>query len=298
MELKKLKLNTNDKKLIKFLARFKLMLASDAKNFYGTSYYQKRLQELKNANYIRRFHKSYIKLSFACLRELEKSGIKYFEQCKKKVAIDRYVFVSKIGIELEKNKIPYMLSWEMKGEEYTNWSRRFIGEIELKNEKYLMYYAKNDDKYIRALQFDINKDISYSNIIVFSDNVDIVKNTSPFIFPNKISVLIVNKNRIDVLSKYDEINIKEFVEKLYNTNSNNIDISIADCKIDNKNIIFMPFLDTHKIVAINNLYSLGFFEDNIEILTFKENIKVIKKLIKEEAKNKCSYREIEENLIE
>ena len=298
MELKNIRLSANDEKLIKFLARFKLMLAVDAKKFYKTSYYQKRLQALKNANYITRFHKSYIKLSGACLRLLEKENIKYFPPCKNKESIDRYVIVSKIGIELVENQIPYKLSWEMKGDSYTDWSRRFIAEIELRGEKYLTYYAKNNEKYIRAMQFDINKDVTYSNILVISDNVDIIKKSSPFVFPNKVSVLIINKNRINTLYKFNKLNIKEEIEKIYGKKADDPDFNSAEYKIDSKNIVFMPYLDTHRILAINNLYTLGFFEENIEILTFKENIKVIKKLINESFVDKISYKEIEEKEFE
>ena len=52
MYLKEIKLNENDLKLLYYLARYKLMFANDAIFFYGSTYYQKRLQQLKNANYI------------------------------------------------------------------------------------------------------------------------------------------------------------------------------------------------------------------------------------------------------
>jgi len=295
MELGNIKLNTNDKKLIKFLARFRLMLAVDAVYFYKTSYYQKRLQELKNANYITRFHKSYIKLSRTCLRYLAENNIEYYSQCKNKASIDRFILVSKIGLELEKAKILYKLSWEMKGDSYTEWSRRFIAEIELKKEKYLVYYAKDNYKYIRAMQFDIGKDLMYSNVITFTDNIDIISEKTPFIFSNKVSVLIINKNKIHTLSKFNNIDVKKTIEKIYSRVVEEPDLNIADGKTDDKNIILMPYLDTHKIVAINNLLSLGFFKDRIEIITFKENIKVIKKLISEQYSNIVSYRELRED---
>ena len=298
MELRDIKLNTNDKKLIEFLAKFRLMLAVDAIYFYKTSYYQKRLQELKRANYITRFHKSYIKLSASCLRYLDENNIEYYLPCKNKSSIDRYVLVSKIGLELDKVNIPYRLSWEMKDNSYTDWSRRFIGEIELRGEKYLIYYAKNNEKYIRALQYDINKDLEHSNIITFTDNLDIIKEKTPFVFSNKVSVLIINKNRINTLSIFNKIDVKKMIETLYEKKVQASDINIADCKIGDKNIIFMPYIDTHKIVSINNLYTLGFLEDKIEILTFKENVKIIKRLINDSFKDKCSYKEIEEKEFE
>ena len=298
MKLGDIKLNTNDEKLLKFLARFKLMLATDAIQFYGTSYYQKRLQELKNSNYIKRFHKLYIKLTSAGFRYLISKNIECYQPCKNKKSIDRLVIVSKIGLELEKENIPYKLSWEMKGNVYTNWSRRFIAKIELRGEKYLVYYAKNDKKYIRQLQFDINKDINYRNIIVFTDDINIISKTTPFIFSNKISNLIIKTNRINTLSKFNKVDIKKEIEYLYNNdNIKESDFSIADYKIANKNILFMPYIDTIRIEALNNYYSLGFINDKVEIISFKENLKVIKNLIDKSLIDKCSYKELEENII-
>ena len=297
MKLRDIKLNTNDEKLLKFLARFKLMLATDAIQFYGTSYFQKRLQELKNSNYIKRFHKLYIKLTFAGLRYLDSHNVKCYQPCKNKKSIDRLVIVSKIGLELEKAKIPYSLSWEMKGNVYTNWSRRFIAKIKLRGEKYLVYYAKNDNKYIRQLQFDINKDINYQNVIVFTDNINIISKTTPFIFSNKISNLIIGTNRINTLLEFNKMDIKKEIENLYKNNVEESDFSIADYKVTNKNIIFMPYIDTIRIEALNNYYSLGFIDDKVEIISFKENLKIIKNLIDKSLNDKCSYKELEENIM-
>ena len=294
MKLGDIKLNTNDEKLLKFLAKFKLMLATDAIQFYGTSYFQKRLQELKNSNYIKRFHKLYIKLTSAGLRYLISKNIECYQPCKNKKSIDRLVIVSKIGLELEKSNIPYKLSWEMKGNIYTNWSRRFIAKIELRGEKYLVYYAKSDKRYIRQLQFDINKDINYQNVIVFTDDVNIISKTTSFIFSNKTSNLIIKTDRINTLSKFNKIDIKKEIEILYKNNVEESDFSIADYKVANKNIIFMPYIDTIKIEALNNYYSLGFIDDKVEIVSFKENLKIIKNLIDKSLINKCSYKEIEE----
>ena len=81
MKLKNIKLKENDFKLLQFLARFKLIIANDAKYFYGSTYYQKRLQQLKNANYITRYYREYIKLSSPAIRFLEEQNIKCESGC-------------------------------------------------------------------------------------------------------------------------------------------------------------------------------------------------------------------------
>lgn len=298
MNLKKIKLNLNDIKLLKFLARFKLMYANDAIFFYGSSYYQKRLQELKNANYITRYYRTYIKLNPASIRYLESIGVKCEVPCRNKSYIDRLVFISKLGIEFEKSNIPYKLSWEMKENNYTYWSRRFLGEVEIKNEKYLIYYTKSNGKYIRQLQFDINKDLSYQNVLIFVDNLNIIDNKNQFIFPNKSSCILISKNKMDTIDKFNKVNIKSEIETIYGATAENSDINFADYKVINKNIVYMPYIDTHKIVSINTTYSLELTDSNFEIISYIENFEVIDKLLNEKAKSKCIFKEILEELNE
>ena len=297
MNLKEIKLIQNDIKLLHFLARFKLMRANDAIFFYGSSYYQKRLQELKNANYISRYYRTYIKLTPACIRYLETFNIKCQVPCRNKEYIDRLVYISKIGIELEKAKIKYKLSWEIKGNNYTNWSRRFLGEIILKNERYIMYYAKSDKKYIRQLHFDINKDLSYQNVIVFIDNFDVIDSKNPFIFQNKVSCLLVNIKEISNMLETTN-NVKEKLEHIYGKKIENSNINLADYKVDNADIIYMPIIDTHKIEALNSYFSLGMIDNHIDIISFRKNFKILSKLLSKEAKEKCTYVEIREKVNE
>lgn len=291
MNLKPIKLNENDINLLKFLARFKLLCANNAINFYGSSYYQKRLQELKNANYITRYYRIYIKLTPACIRYLESLNIKCEIPCRNKEYIDRLDFISELGIELQHNKIPIKLSWEMKGNNYTDWSRRFLGEIILKNEKYLVYYAKTDPKYIRQMQFDINKDLSYQNVIIFVDGLNVINNKKEFVFPNKTSCILVHRKDINNLAKFDKIIIKEEIEKHYGKVAKSSDFSLADYKIEDRNIIYMPFIDTHKIVALNSFYSLDMADSNLEILTLKKNFEIIAELLSEQVLNKTNILE-------
>lgn len=279
MYLKEIKLSQNDLKLLQFLARFKLMSANDAIYFYGSSYYQKRLQELKNANYISRYYRTYIKLTPASIRFLETINIKCQTPCRNREYIDRLVFISKLGIQFEKGRIPYKLSWELKGKNYTDWSRRFIAELTLKNEKYLVYYAKSDSKYIRQLQFDINKDLTYQNVLVILDDMRMVSSQNPFVFSNKISCVLVHKSNIADLMDSFNLSIKGELEKIYNCKVEETDFSLAHYNIQNKNILYMPFIDTHRIIGINTFYLMGMSDEKLEILTLNKNIDVIKRLM-------------------
>lgn len=298
MNLKSIKLLKNDMKLLQYLARFKLMLANDAIIFYGSSYYQKRLQELKNANYITRCYKSYIKLNPASIRFLEKQGIECQTPCRNKTYIERLEFISKLGIGLIGTDMKFKLSWELKGKSYTDWSRRFVGEIELKNEKYLIYYAKADTKYLRQLQFDINKDLSYQNVLILVDDLKVIDIKNQFIFPNKVSCIFLLKKRINTLAKFDKLNIEKTIENIFQKETMTSDFNTADYKVEDKNIVFMPYIDTHRIVALNNFYSLGMTDSQLEIISYKENFTTIIRLLSDNVKEKCTYREIKEDAYE
>lgn len=298
MNLKSIKLLENDMKLLQYLARFKLMLANDAKIFYGSSYYQKRLQELKNANYITRCYKSYIKLNPASIRFLENQGIKCQIPCRNREYVERLEFISKLGIGLLNTDLNFKISWELKGGNYTDWSRRFIGEIELKNEKYLIYYAKQDGQYLRKLHFDINKDLSYQNVLILADDLNVIDIKNQFIFPNKASCIFLLKKRIDTLKRFDKLNIEKTIENIFQKEIKTSDFNTADYKVEDRNIVFMPYIDTHRIVALNNFYSLGMTDSKIEIISYKENFTTIIRLLSDKVKEKCTYREIKEETYE
>ena len=292
MYLKKFKLNKNDMRLLKFLAKYKIINSRDVFTFYNSSYYQKRLQELKNCNYIRRYCRTYIKLTSAGIRYLNSLGIECATPCRNKSYIERLYFISKLGLFFEKYNINYKLSWEMKKNNYTEWSRRFIGEITLRNEKYLLYYAKSDNKYIRQLQFDINKDLNYQNVLVLTDTLNIIDTKNNFIFPCKTVCLIVSKDNLKFLKEFDKQNIKNDIERILNSKITEGDFSLSDYKLNDVNIIYMPFLDTHKIQAINSFYNLEFTDSNINIITFSDNIDKIKKMLMDKARKKCFFTEI------
>lgn len=293
MYLKEIKLNENDLKLLYYLARYKLMFANDAIYFYGSTYYQKRLQQLKNANYITRYYRIYIKLSSPAIRFLQEQNIKCESPCRNKSYIKRLLFISKLGIEFEKAKLPIKLSWEMKGKNYSDWSRRFLGETLLRNEKYIIYNTKMDNSFNRTLHFDINKDLEYQNIIILTDDLNVIDNQKRFVFPNKVVSMIVPINRIQELGIYNRITIKDEIEKYYGCNAENSDYSIADYKIGDTNIIYMPFIDTHRVMALNSFFSLAMTDSKFDILTLKDNLDKLTELLSSESLNMVDIKTIE-----
>lgn len=298
MYLKNIKLNKNDFELLRSLARLKLLSANDAKLFYGSSYYQKRLQELKNANYISRFHRTYIKLTSPARKYLESVNIKCAIPCKNKKYMERVAIISEIGLRLMRANINFNLSWELKGANYTNWSRRYVGNMKYRGEDYLFYIAKDNEKYIRSLHFDINKDLDYQNVLVFVDDLNVITQKNQFIFPNKTSCLIINRKSVEKLEKYNKLDVIETLKNKHGKCVTESNISVADACINNIETVYMPFIDTHKIAAINNLYSLGMLDRKIVVMTLKENMETLERLFKEGNNKQCVVMGIEEARVE
>lgn len=293
MYLKEIKLNENDLKLLYYLARYKLMFANDAIFFYGSTYYQKRLQQLKNANYISRYYRVYIKLTLPAIRFLESQNIKCEAPCRNKAYINRLVLLSKLGLKLEKAKLQIKLSWEIKGKNFTDWSRRFLGEIELRNEKYIVYNAKMDLAYNRTLNFDINKDMEYKNVLIIAEDLKVIDEKNRFLFPNKVVSLIVPENKIQELGKYNTLSIKNEIEKYYNLAPEESDYNIADYKIGDTNIIYMPFIDTHRVMALNSFFSLAMTDSQFDILTLEDNLDKLTELLSKETLENVNIKKIE-----
>ena len=57
----------------------------------------------------------------------------------------RIKIISMISAIFYNSKIEFYPSWEVKGNGYTTWQRKFIGEMKYQNKIYLVYFVKNDN---------------------------------------------------------------------------------------------------------------------------------------------------------
>lgn len=113
-----------------------------------------------------------------------------------------------------------------------------------------------------------------------------------------MSCIFLLKKRINILEKFDKLNIEKTIGDFFQKETTTSDFNTADYKVEDKNIVFMPYIDTHRIAALNNFYSLGMTDSKIEILSYKENFTTIIRLLSDNVKEKCTYREIKEDTYE
>ena len=134
--------------------------------------------------------------------------------------------------------------------------------------------------------------------MILADDLNVIDIKNQFIFPNKASCIFLLKKRIDTLNTFDKLNIEKTIENIFQKETKTSDFNTADYKVEDRNIVFMPYIDTHRIAALNNFYSLGMTDSKIEILSYKENFTTIIRLLSDNAKEKCTYREIKEETYE
>lgn len=280
-------IDEKDLEFLKYLAKFKIIKRTDAELVYGIKYPKRRINKLIRNKWIKSYDRYYLKLTKVGVKNLfEKYNIKVYVPCRNKKYLERIKIISMISAIFYNSKIEFYPSWEVKGNGYTTWQRKFIGEMKYQNKIYLVYFVKNDNFNFRMTILDANKDYLYDNIILFLEDYSIIKDQDVLMFPNKDEKLIISIDNIDKLIKTLELNKTEIINQIY-SNIYNSYYSFCECKTNNRNIVFMP------IINIDLINSMNSDIDKYEIITYKENIDIIKKLIREE--NDVSYSCIGEN---
>ncbi len=141
----KIRLSLRDIELICFLGRYKQIEAVDCKKVYKSKdYYIKRLKILEKAKYIKREKRYYIKLDIEGRKLLNDFGYDNYNLCRNKNYQDRIKDISKIAMLSFEDDIKFTPSWELKESKvYTNFERKYIGELEIETNKYIVYYIAN-----------------------------------------------------------------------------------------------------------------------------------------------------------
>ena len=133
-------------------------------------------------------YKKIIKLDTKGYKFLKLQNIDYNKFIYQEKSIERLKFISHMGaIYFGNANVTFTPSFEMKKKEiFTETSRRYKGMIKVFGIRYLIYHISknNDKKYINSVIYDIQKETTYKNIIVFIDDIDRI-NLSDFIFRSK-----------------------------------------------------------------------------------------------------------------
>lgn len=281
-------LSQEDVKVIKYLARYKIMLVEDTKLIYHSEWYhRKRVKRMIEEGYVKKYKFYYIELDKKGRKVAGTTGKDYIKNKNNEAYMERLKQISHLATMTIDSDIELNPSWEIKQKEiYTDAARKYLGELVKDNKKYLVYYISNkkETRYIHQLFYDINKVMNYEKIIIFLDSFDkLQKEYNHLAFGKSHTYIIINSNENrELIKQYDDIDFYELVKYKYGQERQ---ILISDWKIadyileENHYILNMLFVDTEKLNELK-----WFFQENnnskkkIDIITLEENQDIIKQL--------------------
>lgn len=293
-------LKDEDIKVLEFLSKYKMLKIEDASFIYKRKrYFRQRINRLIQKEYVKRY-KSYVTIDRNGRKLLGKSGTSYIKNMKNEVYMERLRTIASIATVTIDSNIQFIPSWDLKErDKFTETARKYIGKMLIDSKEYLTYYitAKKEHVYIKQLIFDINKTINSQNIIIFTENFDVInKKYNNFIFGKENTFIILNnQENKKFLKNYENIDLHELLEDTYGeelliSNWNNADYLLEDSTY----IVSMPFINTERIARIN-----WFFEENteiqrkVEIVTLEENKSKIRELVVD----KCDIRTFDKDML-
>lgn len=293
-------LKDEDIKVLEFLSKYKMLKIEDASFIYKRKrYFRQRINRLIQKEYVKRY-KSYVIIDRNGRKLLGKSGTSYIKNMNNEVYMERLRTIASIATVTIDSNIEFIPSWDIKErDKFTETARKYIGKMLIDSKEYLTYYitAKKEHIYIKQLIFDINKTINSQNIIIFTEDFDVInKKYNNFVLGKENTFVIPNnKENKELLKRYEEIDLHEQLEYIYGeelliSNWNNADYLLED----NTYIVSMPFINTERIARIN-----WFFEENteiqrkVEIVTLEENKSKIRELVVD----KCKIRTFDKDLL-
>ena len=284
----KVRLTERDIELMYFLGRYKKIKAVECKNIYKSKgYYFKRLKVLEKAKYIKR-EKRYIKVDIEGRKLLNKLGVQNYNLCRNKDYQERINDIIKIATLGFEENIEFIPSWELKEREvYTEFGRKYIGELKYINRNYIVYYIsnKNSPIYVKQIIADIEKIFLYKNVMIFLENFNMLNKKNDYFVIGDKEITIINptKENLKIMQILNDIDIYDVIQEIYEGKEvllSNWDK--ADYVTNDKQyIISMPFIDTAKLHKLNIAYKDNKEKNNkIDILTLKENKKKINEILK------------------
>lgn len=284
----KVRLTERDIELMYFLGRYKRIKAVECKNIYKSKgYYFKRLKVLEEAKYIKR-EKRYIKVDIEGRKLLNKLGVKNYNLCRNKDYQERINDIIKIATLGFEENIEFIPSWELKEREvYTEFGRKYIGELKYINRNYIVYYIsnKNSPIYVKQIIADIEKIFLYKNVMIFLENFNMLNKKNDYFVIGDKEITIINptEENLKLMKILNDIDIYDVIQEIYKGKEvllSNWDK--ADYVTDDKQyIVSMPFINTAKLHKLNISYKDNKEKNNkIDILTLKENKKKINEILK------------------
>ena len=268
--------------LLEFISKYQYLDVKDAKYFFNTQkYYKKRISNLVAKRYLKRTKSHHLVLDEL---GIEFAGLFKFEYNKLNRNVKylpRLLYISKMAaFYYNCANVKFIPSFSMKNkEEFTITSRKFIGVLEINGMEYLTYHLteEHNDKYLRLLIYDLQKEKTYKNIIILTNDENRIK----------INQFTFGMNQLLIVKDTEEN--REKLKYLHNVDWYNI----IKAKYKRKKIYLSEYSFCEYTDYKNRYISTFYFFDT-------EKINRIKSFLKEN-KNKnadifCNY-EIKEMLV-
>lgn len=211
--------NEDEISLIKFIAKYQYLNVNDAKYFFNSSrYYRNRIKNLIDKNFLRKI-KWILVLGKSGIQYAKLLNFEYNKLNKNQQYRERLLKLSNIAaFYYNCNTVDFIPSFAIKDKRvFTTTGRRFIGIFNINGFEYLAYQILNehDNKYIKSVAYDIQREMRYKNIIILVNDINRI-NLSDFAF-GKNQILVIEDNEInkEKLKYLHSIRWKEVVDKCY-----------------------------------------------------------------------------------
>lgn len=241
--------------LIKFVSQYQYLNTNDAKYFFKTvDYYKKRIKHLVDKKFIKR-SKSYLILDELGIEYAKLLGFDYNPVNRNAKYKNRLLNLSNIGAFYHNCKtVKFTPSFSIKDKQtFTTTGRRYIGVFDINGIEYLGYHirAEHDEKYIKSIMYDIQKEIKYKNIIILVNDIKRI-NFNDFCFGiNQVVVLQDSEENREKLKYLNSVNWYKIINEFYKNKAYLSEYNFCDyTDYKNKYISYFYFLDTEKINRI------------------------------------------------
>ena len=241
--------------LVKFIAKFQYLSAADTKYFFESQkYYRARITNLIKKKILRRT-KQMLVLDEVGVEFCKLFGFEYTNLNRNKKYLSRLLCISNIGAYYNNTKnVHFTPSFAIKDKEmFTITARKFIGVFEIEGFEYLTYYISQDrdNKYIKSVIYDIQKENKYKNIIVFVNDIRRI-DINEFAFGyNQVLIIEDNENNRELLKSMNNISWNKAIQNIYKNKAYISEHNFCDYMIrQNKYISCFFFLDSEKLNRI------------------------------------------------
>lgn len=272
-----------EKDFLSFLYEYHFLSFDSAKYLFKSKlYYKRQILDLINNDYIKKYKSNSYILSSAGKRYLKSLG---YDFSTKMAYSNEYIQRQKIisfiaAFYYYSDDIKFIPSFKHKDKDiFTIKSRRYIGLIKINNKEYLTYYISKDQntKYVNSVFFDIQKEKQYKNIIIFAEDINMIK-LNQFCFGlNKVLIVDTNENSLEQLNYINKINWQKLIAEKYNVNMYLSEYNFCDyTNKKNKYIACFSNIDTEKINLIK--YFLKENKDKkVDIVAKTDILDILKK---------------------